>query len=161
MEQPVDGTADAAASSDAASSHGERDGEETLAEAFWSVMRILRLATHAAVAPLGLTPGQARAVTSLARHGRMRLSELSERLHIAPRSTTEVVDALEADGFVVREPDETDRRATLVVLTDHGAQVGRQLSQARAAEADAFFGRLGAEDRAELRRILDTLRDGA
>lgn len=138
-----------------------RDSEETLAETFWSVMRSLRLATHAAVAPLGLTPGQARALGALTRHGRMRLSELSERLHIAPRSTTEVVDALEADGFVAREPDETDRRATLVVLTEHGAEVGQQLSQARAAEAEAFFGRLGREDRAELRRILDTLRDGA
>lgn len=158
MQRP-DGetTSDAAGNRDV----DDPDGEETLAEAFWSVMRILRLATHAAVAPLGLTPGQARAVTSLARHGRMRLSELSERLHIAPRSTTEVVDALETEGFVAREPDETDRRATLVVLTEHGAEVGRQLSQARAAEADAFFGRLDAQDRAELRRILDVLRDGA
>lgn len=154
------GRPDGETTSDAASPDGERDSEETLAEAFWSVMRTLRLATHAAVAPLGLTPGQARALGTLARHGRMRLSELSERLHIAPRSTTEVVDALEAEGFVAREPDETDRRATLVVLTDHGAEVGRQLSQARAAEAEAFFGRLGAEDRTELRRILDTLRDG-
>jgi DNA-binding MarR family transcriptional regulator len=134
------------------------ESDETLAEAFWSVTRTLRLATHAAVAPLGLTPGQARALATLTRHGRMRLSELSERLHIAPRSTTEVVDALETDGLVAREPDETDRRATLVALTEHGADVGRQLSEARAAEAEAFFGRLDDHDRAELRRILEALR---
>lgn len=134
------------------------ESDETLAEAFWSVTRMIRHATHAAVAPLGLTPGQARALGTLTRHGRMRLSELSERLHIAPRSTTEVVDALEEEGFVAREPDETDRRATLVVVTERGAEVGRHLTEARAAEAEAFFGRLDADDRTELRRILDVLR---
>jgi DNA-binding MarR family transcriptional regulator len=42
----------------------------------------------------------------------MRLSELSEHLHIAPRSATEVVDALESRGLVRRRPDPDDRRAT-------------------------------------------------
>ena len=53
----------------------------------------------------------------------MRLSELSDRLQIAARSTTEVIDALEARGLVGRRPDPGDRRATLVELTEHGAQM--------------------------------------
>jgi len=134
------------------------DATETLAEAFWSVSRTLRRTTHAALAPLGITPGQGRALGVLLRHGTMRLSELSEHLRIAARSTTEVVDALEADGLVARIPDESDRRATLVALTPHGTQIGSGLSDARLAEAEAFFGRLDERDRAELRRILDLLR---
>lgn len=134
------------------------DSHETLAEAFWSVAGTLRRTTHATLAPLGITPGQARALGALHRHGTMRLNELSEHLHIAPRSTTEVVDALEDDGLVTREPDPSDRRATLVRLSDRGAELGRTLIAARRAEADAFFGRLGEADRAELRRILDALR---
>ena len=37
----------------------------------------------------------------------MRPSVLAERLRIAPRSATEVVDALEARGLVERGPDPT------------------------------------------------------
>lgn len=136
----------------------QEDLPETLAEAFWSVSRTLRRTTHAALAPLGITPGQGRALGTLLRHGTMRLSELSEHLHIAARSTTEVVDALEADGLVSREPDPSDRRATLVTLTPRGSELGRGLAQARAAEAEAFFGRLEDRDREELRRILGLLR---
>ena len=131
---------------------------ESLADAFWSVAGTLRRNAHITLAPLGITPGQARALGTLHRHGTMRLSELSEHLHIAPRSATEVVDALEADGLVTREPDEHDRRATLVVPTPAGADLARAVVDARAAEADAFFGRLGDGDRAELRRILGVLR---
>jgi DNA-binding MarR family transcriptional regulator len=88
----------------------------------------------------------------------MRLSELSEHLHIAPRSATEVVDALEARGLVTREPDEHDRRATLVVPTPASAELERAVVDARAAEAEALFGRLCERDRNELRRILGVLR---
>ena len=129
-----------------------------LADAFWSVSRRLRRTTHATLAPLGITPGQARALGVLLHHGTMRLSALSEHLHIAARSTTEVVDALEAEGLASRGPDPSDRRATLVSLTDRGAELGSRLSDARLAEAEAIFGRLGDHDRAELRRILDLLR---
>ncbi|MDO8106046.1 MarR family transcriptional regulator [Isoptericola sp. b441] len=134
------------------------DADETLVEAFWSVAHLLRKASHTALAPLGLTPGHARALGTLARHGRMRLNALSEHLRIAARSTTEVVDALEADGLVIREPDPTDRRATLVTLTPEGVEVAHELKRARAVEAESLFGRLSSDQRAELRQLLDVLR---
>ena len=63
----------------------------------------------------------------------MRLSELSDRLHIAPRSTTEVIDALESRGLIQRQPDPGDRRATLVEVTGRGASV---LDAIRGTEAE-------------------------
>ena len=89
----------------------------------------------------------------------MRLSELSDHLHIAPRSTTEVVDALEARGLVRRQPDPGDRRATLVELTEHGASVLEAIRASRGTEAERVFGQLSPADRAELARILRKLRD--
>ena len=104
---------------------GERGsaGEEPLSEAFWSVASRLREISKETLAPWDITPGQLRALRVLKRHGPMRLSELSDHLHIAPRSTTEVVDALEARDLIQRRPDPSDRRATLVELTEHGASV--------------------------------------
>ena len=69
-------------------------------------------------------------------HGAIRLSELSEHLHIAPRSATEVVDALESRGLVERRPDPSDRRATLVELTAHGTSVLDAIRAARGTEAE-------------------------
>ena len=97
--------------------------DETLPEAFWSVARQLREASREALAPWDITPSHLRALRALTDHGVMRLSELSEHLHIAPRSTTEVVDALESRGLVERRPDPGDRRATLVEVTEQGASV--------------------------------------
>ena len=88
----------------------------------------------------------------------MRLSELSDHLHIAPRSTTEVVDALEARGLVRRRADPGDRRATLVEVTEHGRRVGEAIQSARDAEARSFFSVLSETDRTHLARILRKLR---
>lgn len=132
--------------------------EETLAEAFWSAARRLRHLTHDTVTPFGITPGQARALGELRRHGGMRLSDLAEHLRIAPRSTTEVIDALQERGLVGRSPDPDDRRATLVSLTDEGTRTAEAVQSARWAEADTFFGRLSDPDREALARILRSLR---
>jgi DNA-binding MarR family transcriptional regulator len=132
--------------------------DETLAEAFRSVAHRLRHLTLDTVTPFGITPGQARALGELRRHGGMRLTDLAEHLRIVPRSTTEVVDALQEHGLAQRSPDPEDRRATVVTLTAEGERVGNALRAARAAEAEAFFGRLSPDDRETLTRILATLR---
>jgi DNA-binding MarR family transcriptional regulator len=132
--------------------------DESLADAFWSVARQLRETSQETLAPWDITPAHLRALRVLRRHGTMRLSELSDRLHIAPRSATEVVDALETRGLAQRRPDPGDRRATLAELTEHGATVLEAVrAAARGTEANRVFGRLSAADRAELARILRQL----
>jgi len=135
----------------------ERD--ETLSEAFMSVARQLRSVSQETLAPWDITPAHLRALRTLKRHGTMRLSELSDHLHIAPRSTTEVVDALESRGLVRRRADPGDRRATLVEVTEHGASVVDAIRAARGTETERIFGRLSPADRAHLARILRKLRD--
>jgi DNA-binding MarR family transcriptional regulator len=132
--------------------------DESLSELFWGVARRLRRLSRETVEPWDITPGQSRALSVLGRHGVMRLSELSDHLRIAPRSTTEVVDGLQDRGLVERRPDASDRRATLVALTSEGQKVGAEIRATRKAEAERFFGELDDADRAELVRILRTLR---
>jgi DNA-binding MarR family transcriptional regulator len=130
---------------------------EPLADVFRAVSRQLRHRTQQALAPWDVTPSQARALGVLTRHGPLRLGALSEHLHIAPRSATEVVDDLAAARLVERRPDPADRRATLVALTSRGEEVVSGIRAARAAEADDFFARLDDADRAALARILEKL----
>ena len=137
----------------------EPAGDESLSEAFWSVARQLRETSQEILAPWDITPAHLRALRILSRHGTMRLSALSDRLHIAPRSATEVVDALESRGLVQRQADPDDRRATLAALTEHGTSVLDAIRAARGTEAQRIFDRLSPTDRAHLARILRKLRD--
>jgi DNA-binding MarR family transcriptional regulator len=131
--------------------------DESLPEHFRQVSRRLRDLARQSLEPWEITPAQSRALGVLLRNGPLRLSELADRLRIVPRSTTDVVDALEARGLVERRPDPHDRRATLVGLTEHGVRVGESVRAAREAEAERFFGALSPADRADLTRILKTL----
>ena len=133
-------------------------GDESLADAFGAVARQLREKSAETLAPWDITPGHLRALRTLARHGTMRLSELSERLEIAPRTATEVVDALQARDLVRRRADPGDRRAILVEVTERGASVLAEIRATRGTEAGRIFGRLSLAERAELARILSKLR---
>ena len=69
------------------------------------------------------------------------------------------MDQLETKGLVCREPDPTDRRATLIVATEAGRQLFADISAGRRDKSNEYFSRLSGEDRAELARILAQLRD--
>jgi len=136
----------------------EDSGDESLVDAFWSVARQLRETSQETLAPWDITPAQFRALRVLRRHGQQRLSELSGRLHIAARSTTEVIDALESRGLVARRPDPDDRRAILVEVSDHGSRILDAIATARGTEVERAFDRLTPADRSDLARILGKLR---
>lgn len=133
--------------------------DDSLADALGAVARRLREKSAETLVPWDITPAHLRALRTLARHGTMRLSELSDRLQIAPRTATEVVDAIEDKGLVRRRPDSRDRRAILVEVTEHGTDTLAEIRATRDTEAGRVFGRLSPADRAELARILTQLRD--
>jgi DNA-binding MarR family transcriptional regulator len=93
----------------------------------------------------------------VARHEQLRPGELAGHLRVAPRSVTDVIDALEERGLVERAPDPTDRRATVVTLTASGRGLVDELDAARRADAHTYFARLSERDQATLRRILTRL----
>ncbi len=88
----------------------------------------------------------------------LRLSRLAERLHIAPRSATEVVDALEQKGLVLRSPSPTDRRAVALSMTAEGIALRERLREQLAAtqqvQADALFAVLSESELATLTSLL-------
>ncbi|MFI6322044.1 MarR family winged helix-turn-helix transcriptional regulator [Nonomuraea sp. NPDC050556] len=105
--------------------------------------------------PLGLSPGQGRALRVLAEaDGPLRMGRLAESLRIVPRSVTPVVDALEEAGLVRREVDPANRRSTLLVLTERGRQVYGQVVEARGEAARELFSVLSEEQQEQLRALL-------
>lgn len=134
-------------------------GGDALPELLWAVVRGMRRAFAAGLTPLGITPSQARAVRLLARHGPLRISQLSAELHVTPRSVTEVVDDLESKRLVTRASDPADRRAVRVELTERGVSIGEAIRSNRVAETERILDRLAPDERDQLAVILGKLRD--
>lgn len=131
--------------------------DESTAEMLMGAARALRRRFAIALQRYDVTPAQSRALRVVGENPEARLSQLAEALRIAPRSATEVVDALEDRGFVRRIPDPSDRRATCVDLTPDGRRVLRVIDRTREAESERFLASLPQEDRTELQRILRRL----
>ncbi|RIJ69401.1 MarR family transcriptional regulator [Nakamurella silvestris] len=118
----------------------------------------LRRAYIGALAPLGLTPAQERALLTITRAGEpIRMGALAERMDIVPRSVTSLVDALEDAGLVSRTMDPDNRRSILLALTQKGTAVQRVMAEARAAAAAEIFAPLTPTQRAQLAGLLELL----
>ena len=129
-----------------------------LADAVQQLSRRLRHGTRARLAPLGLTPGQGRALSMLERAGGpMRMAALAEALRVVPRSATGVIEGLEELGLVRRETDPADRRSVLVGLTDAGRGTLDELAEARRETAEELFGGLDPDEQRRLLALLTTL----
>jgi len=106
----------------------ERIGPSHTMAAVTSVMRVQQIllsAVDGALRPHGLTFARYEALVLLtfSRTGRLPMRVMGERLQLHPTSVTNIVDRLQADGLVRRIPHPTDRRATLVEITDTGSSL--------------------------------------
>jgi DNA-binding MarR family transcriptional regulator len=70
----------------------------------------------------GLTPNDARALSSLTASPGRTMGSLAEEWKCDASTATWIVDRLEAKGLVERRPHATDRRVKLVVLTPRGSR---------------------------------------
>lgn len=92
------------------------------------------------LAERNLTTARAEVLYVLHNQGPLVQRQLAQNLRCTPRHVTTLVDTLQAAGLVHRTSHPTDRRATLVHLTDHGRHVADQLDQARRHAAHIVLG---------------------
>jgi DNA-binding MarR family transcriptional regulator len=88
----------------------------------------------------GLTVSRAHLLWELDQRGPSTQRVLADALGVSARNVTGLVDALETTGFVARRPHPSDRRATLVSLTDHGARTAEAMDSGKRRLADVLFG---------------------
>ncbi|WP_408897080.1 MarR family winged helix-turn-helix transcriptional regulator [Nocardioides sp. R1-1] len=131
----------------------EHFGDATAMRLATSVMRVQQLmisALDAALKPFGLTFSRYEVLVLLlfSQHGSLPLSKIGERLMVHPTSVTSAIDRLEAQGYVVRMPDEADRRRTLARITAEGRSTVRKATKAVCAIDFAVTGLTGDEQAA-------------
>jgi DNA-binding MarR family transcriptional regulator len=79
------------------------------------------------LAERGLTRAQAELLCRLGRSGPVTQRDLSRALACTPRNVTGLVDGPESRGLVARRSHPTDRRATLVTLTERGDRAAARM----------------------------------
>jgi DNA-binding MarR family transcriptional regulator len=149
----------------AASLWEARIGPSVTMAAVTSVMRVQQIllsATDSALRSHGLTFARYEALVllSFARRRSLPMRVMGERLQLHPTSVTNIVDRLEADGLVRRTPHPSDRRATLVTITEAGES---RRADATKALMDIDFGLVGLTERQaeQLTELLERVRRAA
>lgn len=88
------------------------------------------------------------------------MTELSRMLLVSNGNATAVVDRLERDGLVERNPIPEDRRTVRVGLTEEGTRQFEVLAAEHEREVNRLFGALTAADLETLTEILCRARQG-
>jgi DNA-binding MarR family transcriptional regulator len=143
----------------------ERIGPARTMAAVTSVMRVQQIllsAVDGALRPHGLTFARYEALVLLtfSRVGRLPMRVMGERLQLHPTSVTNIVDRLQADGLVRRIPHPTDRRATLVEITQAGSALLEDATKS-VTEIDFGLSGLSAEQEKQLTELLAKVRRAA
>ena len=101
-----------------------------------------------------VTASRLSALSSINRLGPLTLGELAAVEQVQPPSMTKIVAKLEEQGFVVREPDASDRRVTRVRVSDEGR---RYVARSRTLKNAYLAERLDRFDTAERELLAQAL----
>ncbi|HEX7104446.1 MAG TPA: MarR family transcriptional regulator [Acidothermaceae bacterium] len=109
-------------------------------------------------APTQVSTSTITTLDTLHAEGPLRISQLAEREAVSQPGMTTLIDRLEAAGQAERVPDPSDRRATLVRITELGVKVLAARQADRTAALAAELERLDDADRAALIAALPAVR---
>jgi DNA-binding MarR family transcriptional regulator len=90
--------------------------------------------------------------------GSVPLGQLAERLSCVKSNITQLVDRLEADGLVTREPDPHDRRTRLAVVTPTGRKACKDGTRVQQETERRLLGKLTKDESRQLGALLGKLR---
>lgn len=104
--------------------------------------------------PYQLTGPRIRVLSVVAETGKIRMNELAAKLGVKARTVTDFVDALEQDKLLIRIPDPTDRRATLIQLTELAQTSIEEVLAFQSKVADEVLENLSLEQRKQFFELL-------
>jgi DNA-binding MarR family transcriptional regulator len=88
----------------------------------------------------------------------LKMSELSQRLMVTSGNVTGIADQLERDGWLTRESDTDDRRATRLRLSERGRKRFGAMAAVHESWVIELMGSLDRNEQRELQRLLGKLK---
>lgn len=87
----------------------------------------------------------------------MRQKDIRDELNLQPSTVSEFIGQLERDGYVTRTIDPTDKRATLIKLTEMGSARADELQDERDERFASLFTNLSEDEKNQLAGLLTKL----
>jgi MarR family transcriptional regulator, transcriptional regulator for hemolysin len=132
--------------------------EAQIAGRLLPLARVWRKLADEALEGQGLSAATAWVLTQLGRLGSTaRLTDLAEASEIAAPSLVRLLDQLVEQGLVTRTPDDQDRRAKRLALTDRARPIVEESERALAALRRRILGDFDDETLAATAAILDKI----
>lgn len=128
-----------------------------LAEELGNVLARLYGFLRRAMLPKEMSLTQAFALNTLSELGPQRVSRLAELEGVRQPTCTGMVNAMEAQGWVMRTVDDTDRRVVVVELTAAGEAVLHSMMDVRTAMLRRYLEALSDDERVRLAAALPGL----
>lgn len=102
----------------------------------------------------GIHIGRWRLLYGVARAGEIVQADLAASTAIEQAVVTRTFSDLERSGFLVRNPDPTDRRKLLVSLTPSGFELVKSVAEKRTEFLESVFRGFSKRDQATLKTLL-------
>jgi DNA-binding MarR family transcriptional regulator len=130
-----------------------RTGSDAVDAILYAAHRV-RTAADTALREHGLSLPSHKLLRALAA-GDRSMREISQVLHVSPRTITDMIDSLEGRGLVARCAHATDRRVTLLRLTEAGARELEAASTGAERVAAAAISALAGDEQQTLQSLLE------
>ncbi|WP_431961823.1 MarR family winged helix-turn-helix transcriptional regulator [Actinacidiphila sp. bgisy160] len=140
----------------AASTPASESDAEAMVSALLTASRLLVAVSARSLAAVedALTLPQFRMLVVLDTRGALSLSQLATELGVQPSTAMRMLDRLEAVHMVVRGYLPTDRRTSVISLTDTGRRTVREVTEGRRSEIARIVEAMPAGQRRHLIRAL-------
>ena len=139
-----------------------RDDSSALIRGILHTATAVQSHVEAKLATVGLSLPKLAALRALREGGdSLPLSQLADRLSCVKSNITQLVDRLEADGFVRRSADANDRRTRLAVLTTAGRVACDTGSRLREESERELLTAFNPDERERLKTLVERLAQSA
>ncbi|MEM1277136.1 MAG: MarR family transcriptional regulator [Pseudomonadota bacterium] len=130
-----------------------RSPAEAICQFIPPFMRFLR----EGLVDLNMSPARFQLLQALDQEGALSMIDLAQRLSVTKRNITTLVDGLEKDGLATRQKHPTDRRSTLVGLTEEGRARFAKAAEIQRLHLKGLLENLDQAQQAEMARALSHL----
>jgi len=136
------------------------DSDQRFRELIYKVLSISTLMLRARdrfAAEMGVTGPQYSMMVAIGEAGTATVGQIAERLHVSSPFVTAEIGKLVKRGILSRQPNESDRRSSLLTLTARGKDLIRDVGPFRCATNDMIFGSLSSPQARVFSEIVDKL----
>jgi DNA-binding MarR family transcriptional regulator len=112
---------------------------------------------HEVVNETGISLAQMHTIEMIGHHENLRMKKIAQKMGVTTGSLTVMVDRLEKNGLVSRQPHPMDRRSYVLLLTEKGKQYHKEHHKLHVGLTKELTSTLTKDEIRQLMRLMNQL----